>query len=61
MGSSMFVLKISAVKPCGAIGGKEEEETEPALIVVTGINTQRSLPTSLLRKIYIIIFWRNEV
>ena len=38
----MFVLKNSAVKPRDAIGGKQEK---PALIVVSGKNTQRSLPS----------------
>ena len=45
--------KQSAVKPCDAIGGKEEE---PALFVVSWRNTQRSPPLpyrlSYLQNIY---------
>ena len=41
----MFVLKNSAEKRRDAIGGKEED---PAPIVVSWMNTQRSLPLCYL-------------
>jgi len=53
------VEKQSAVKPRDAIGGKEEE---PALIVVSWRNTQRSLPLPYrlpYPKKYLFIFWAD--